>query len=125
MKIAPVTDKAQYMIFASDLGHAETVKLLDANLIPFKAVNGCYKGIKERAYVTLAGYGVRALGILDKQESVLLLGKRQGDIRKARLQYSDGRVVEIGDFTESTKDAALKQDGYTEDNGNYYIVKGE
>jgi hypothetical protein len=118
----PEHDK-QYMIFASDLPAEDTINLLNKHLVPFLSVNGRYKGMNEQSYIVPAGYKVRSLGILDKQESVLLLGALQGNARPARLQYSDGRVQELGAFMEVTKEEAIAQDAYTEKNGAYFIVK--
>lgn len=80
-----------------------------------KQVEGCYKGVKESSFVCLAENLDLVLNLAKKyeQETILYLTE---SAREAILIYTENGLREkIGIFHQTSKENALKQDGYTYD----------
>ena len=99
-----------------------------------KKVLGAYKGQTERAYVFDVGQSGPNFGEVDTaklraciglaeaygQDSVLFLSYA----REAQLIYCNSRDVEtLGQWTAVPESVAIKQDNWTRDAGQYYIVR--
>lgn len=114
-----------YIIFSSSVDPWQFMKAVDA-----KVCQGSYKGALEISYITKASnFGsLWNAGILEGQESVLILGPWVGNVeghRPATLYFLDGVTlpVNLGYFTKVTEHEARQQDAWTKRNGEYYICK--
>lgn len=147
MKTNYETDSEQYVIFASHQPCDRVTAGLLALGIVATPVDGCYKGKEEQAYLVDRKHWERGVRrnttIVWGQESALHLGPRDESkgARPAYLQYLEipaGRRVDLragglsasipspkwlGWFCQSSKEDALKQDGWTLLNGRYYVVR--
>lgn len=119
-------------IFASVANPVHEVMyfLLDNN-IPFKVTLGSYKGVRETSFVVQHSdlETISKAGLLDGEESVLLLGKLLGTGRRqAVLEFRDGSPsVVIGFFHGSTRLNAEQSDGYSycPVTRTYYVVSDD
>lgn len=117
-----------YVIFASHIpDYAVRQTLADAS-VPFKPLQGVYKGKKERSYIVNEKdmFKVVMEGLVSNEESVLLLKGMQENGRPAELIYKKDLSHEpIGFFKEATKEYAMQQDNYTHDpvSGAYYVAE--
>jgi hypothetical protein len=117
-------DSEYFVIFASDLDNTETLYRLRNRHIGFKQLEGQYKGVKEDSYITNIDNLDKIKDLIQKQESILLLGKCKDDnTRRAMLVFTNGGTQDIGAFTAVNKKEAEKADGYTKDGQQYYICK--
>lgn len=121
--IEPInTDKESYIIFASDLDQAETIKQLGT--IPHKVLQGMYKGVKETSYIVNLNERIEKLGLIDNQESILLLGMiNENGNRDALLVMNGSEDVDLGEFVHADMDQVKASDGYTYDPSTetYYV----
>jgi hypothetical protein len=125
MKTIEKTDNQRYVIFASDFPENKTREILADRNIPFKVLQGKYKGINEISYIVPMGSDIYPTGILDKQESMLFLGVNENGNRKAELVFIDGVTsdMDLGFFTEVTKEQAENSEAYTRDGDKYFICQ--
>lgn len=100
------------------------------SLIQVKTLDGCCKGRKEVSYIcnTKDWQHLADAGILDGQESVLVLGPWQGNCEGARpatMHFRSPCILptNLGYFREAPQDVALLQDGWTKDGDTYYICE--
>jgi len=98
--------------------------------IGFKQVTGCYKGEEEISYIINAKYfpTLKLSGIIDDQESVLVLSDWKGSLRGCRhaaLHFLDGSLpVSLGRLVSTSEEDALECDAWTRDtDGQYFITK--
>ena len=127
----PVDDvnNLAYIIFSTSLPEEEVRKGLTERKLPFKVLEGKYKGVKETSYIIKFQLGVSVTELMPEQESVLVLSPVQDNgLRKALLHYKDrdigtNGIVPIGDFTPVSQEIAEAQDNYTYDpTQNQYFV---
>lgn len=98
--------------------------------IPYKALEGSYKGKREPSWIINARDWRRLAdsGWIDQEESVLHLGAWEGGGRPATLWYrefpaaGESRAVPIGKFHQEGRAYAVQQDAWTLDpsTGEYY-----
>lgn len=117
-----------YMIFASNLSEFEVHKILSNMNLPYKKLHGKYNGKEETSYITnlAKGRDLVLTSVLDRQESVLVLGEVDtSGFRKAYLHTPDTSVYDIGYFKPVTKDYAEQQNGYTYDptQDQYFVAE--
>jgi len=102
-------------------------KTLSNNNESYKAVQGCYKGVKEKSYVVVPKSKETALEDLINlsetygQECILY----RDSAGRAWLCSKGGRDL-IGMFSQVPRSVAIRSDSYTHDieNNGYYIVEG-
>lgn len=101
-----------YIIFASHVD-ADTVQaFLVQNNINYRVLFGVYQQKYETSYIVNqnAFPFIEMAGLLEQQESVLLLGPiGTGDKRPATLVYQDKRQESIGFFTEVAREEVMSQ----------------
>lgn len=126
----PWSSPEQYVIFSIDDESIEATRdkfteyLAKLN-VSAKPVEGSYKGKIEHSWIVNARdwTWVALSGYLEYQESVLHLGVWRNGGRQAVLYYADHRVQPIGNFVQTTKTYALKQDAWTRDGTDYFICE--
>jgi hypothetical protein len=124
-------DVNQFFIFSTEFykntskeneqSTSHTKKILEKSGIPYKILDGVYKGVSETSFLVNAKYEnqVMELAKAAKQESVLFV-----DInRNAYLIYLDNNKTEkLGILTRVSEDKALTLDAYSKDGDIYYSV---
>ena len=125
-----------YVVFASQYGESTIARYLRNLGASYKAIQGCYKGETEQAYiVNLSRYTATEKLTLD-QESVLVLGPvervsfvganglRQSGARPATLHFLKGRLPEsLGYLIPVSEEEAKAQDAWSFSDGQYYICR--
>ena len=88
---------------------------------PYRVVKGCYKGIKELAFLVYGMNRTMMLLLMVKynQDSILYVDNE----RRATLLYQDGRIEYIGIFKNVSEERALREFAYTELDGRYFICE--
>lgn len=130
-----------FVIFASQLFTLAVTGTLRRADVPYKILQGFYKGEHETSYLISAEHfdEVDNAAILGRQESVLVLGPIErvrfkispdgltnDGARPATLHFLDGSLpVNLGYFVPCAKEDAEKADGFTLDNstGQYYLCR--
>lgn len=100
------------------------------NDVMVKPLIGQYHGHIENAFIANMNDYQRLKRWFATQESVLLLGRREMEVREATMEYQptqyepEGKQVKFGKFKRVAKRVALQHDSWTFDHftGNYYIV---
>lgn len=128
----------QYFIFASDQSNELTIQLLEAHNIDYQPLRGAYvmkstgEQVIEDSYIvnTRDIQEVQDLGLIDNQESLLMLS--EGDFhnqgrRTASLLFNDGRKDELGLMTPVSEEVALAQDNWSLhiNSNQYFIIESE
>jgi hypothetical protein len=118
---------------AEDVRNADFVEWLLANDIPYKALNGSYKGKEEVSFlIRETDYSLvesDPAAWLEDQETVLVLSAQaphRHGLRTATLIYLNDRPNEVlGSWLNVTKDEALSRDAWTLDpsTGEYWVTK--
>lgn len=99
-----------YIIFASHVDSDTVQAFLVHNEINYRVLFGVYKGEYETSYIVNqnAFPFLEVSGLLEQQESVLLLGPiGSGDKRPATLVYKDKRQESIGGFSETSRESVM------------------
>jgi hypothetical protein len=115
----------QFVIFETHLTETETREELVRMMIPFKVVEGKYKGKVSPAFVVNHRHFARLGYLVVTQESVLILSEvLNGGLRVAEIvDVSSGEAREIGFFNPSTEVYAKSRENYTYDfTSNQYFV---
>lgn len=114
----------------STLGTSENImrsfdlmQWLELSGFKFGQSKGCYKGTTERSYVVLVNTQddinrLQSIAAKYNQDSILL--KDANGL--AHLMYGNGTEEVLGRMVGVNKSEALKQDAWTELNGQYFIV---
>ena len=122
------TNNEEYLIFASHLSMIFVMNTLFNNKLPYKVLQGCYKGKQEISYMINARYDISNLGLIKQQECTMRLSPVQLDgLRSATLTYHKDRDVMryIGKFVPVAQAEALASENYTCDpkTNIYYVTK--
>jgi len=120
-----------YIIFASHQTYADIQSALHTNDVT--KLQGCYKGVKEDAYIVNAKNRcfIYHSSILTEQESVLNLGPVDTKlfVRPAVLQYLNQRtpaeIEFLGYLWPVIEEIALKHDAWTKRGNSYYVAAFE
>lgn len=135
----------QYVIFSIDnvdnlhelskfLRYMDTMRAMNKLKGSFRPMVGNYKGVLEYSFGCRKDdfeAHVRGFGFVDKQESILELtvtnNGRTAPRTLAKLVYTDGEVVSLGNFREVTKKVAMGLDAWTYDPkvDVYFATEGE
>lgn len=130
-------NKDQYCVFASSVDTEVVKEFLDNNNIGFKELQGCYKGVEEDSFIINIDFMhyVKLAGILDGEESVLILDQEDGGKRPAYLLYmkdyyaferdnDDSVLQSIGRMQEVPEEVAKAADAYSyrPDLGKYFLA---
>jgi len=135
----------QFVIFSIDnvdnlhtlskfLRHMDTMRAMGKLKGSFRPMVGSYKGVLEYAFGCRKedfDAHVQGFGFIDNQESVLELtvtnNGRTAPRTLAKLVYSSGDVVSLGNFKEVTKGVAMGLDAWTYDPkvDVYFAAEGE
>lgn len=104
-----------------------TINTLEDNKIPFKRLEGTYKGsAKETSFIINEQYSDKALeiAVAFNQDSVLLLDNHKHGLYKATLLYIDGHLEPLGYLRSVGKEIAESQQSYTFDpsQDKYFIT---
>lgn len=113
---------AFHIISAETKDNDRTLELLEdfkKDGIMSVEVEGCYKGVTERAFMVFSITDKIALEYLKKyeQESALYIDNE----RSAYLLYADGVCIPYGQLKSVTETRAKASSGYTKRNGSYFI----
>ena len=137
-KITNQYAKDSYVIFASDESQEETLALLKYLNISHRRLLGCYtmkdtgEKVIEPSYIINANRleHLKSLGIIDNQESILLLGAQDADkraMRSASLVFMDDSVspIGLGYMKTISEEEALTSDNWTYDiaNNRYFVAE--
>lgn len=124
----------KFVIFASPVPRIKVMKTLKSKHIPFKFVQGCYKGMREDAYLIASDdlKAVKEIGLLEGEESVMHLGhydhtgERRAWLEHLRI-YMSGNIEDLGYFIQVSEAQAKDCDGWTFDpqTSLYYTTKKE
>jgi len=96
---------------------------------PVKKVHGSYCGIQETSYVVLWGGSehndnIHRLCRKHNQQSILIINRPKNGKRTANLFYlATSELTPIGVLKKVTVNQAMLHDGWTKDNGDYYVVE--
>ena len=133
MLIETNLEKPSFVVIALNLASAmlERKALADHGILNYKAVEGSYKGEKERSYVVTFQTLEDLQQILHvartyKQESILVVDVERNAQLMFLNTYSGGTMPKyVGKFKNVPKFEALEQEAWTYDpeNNYYYICK--
>ena len=115
--------RADNLEYVNCCNYIELCIRLNKDKIPYKQVDGCYKGLTEKSVVVPAVYEseVRALCKEYGQESYLSIDHE----RHAVLEYLDGSSESLGYFQPIPAEKLQTYDSWTYDRktDTYYIVR--
>jgi hypothetical protein len=91
--------------------------------LSFTTVTGRYKGTTEESFMVVGSPSVestiRELASKFGQESYLIVNNEN----QGFLNDNSGELVKLGQYTETTKEDALKHDSNSEIDGRFFILK--
>lgn len=101
--------------------HFEAMQDLERQGIDYSILEGVYKGTKELSFETKSVLTGLALARKYDQESVLTIDSEN----RAVLDYGFRNKINLGQWVETTKDIAEKQDSYSYHpvTNKYFITK--
>lgn len=110
-------NKDQYAVFASSVAKEVVKDFLENNNIGFKELQGCYNGQTEDSFIISYDFlhYVKLAGLLDGEESVMILDQEDAGRRAAYLLYmkdyyrfveEDDVLVSIGTLRQVSEEEA-------------------
>ena len=124
-----MTNQDEYFVFASSYHESVIRDFFNDNGIGFKQLIGSYKGTTEDSYVVNMKWlsYVEQAGLLDGEESILLLSESLGqNRRRAKLHFLNASKPDedIGILRAVVKEEAMKQDAwsYRPDLDTYFVT---
>lgn len=124
-----MTNQEEYFVFASSYHETIIKHFLKENRIGFKQLIGSYKGVTEDSYIVNKKWlkYIDQAGLLDGEESILLLGENLGcNRRRAKLHFLNALKPDedIGIMRAVVKSEALVQDSWSYDPGTetYFVT---
>lgn len=114
----------------------EYIKARLGHLAKIKQVEGSWDGKREVSYAVFPRYdsfesykflrhAVLNLASIHKQQSILILSPRdENGRREASLHWLNiNTTQEVGHFVPATAEEAMKQQGWTRDGNNFFVIK--